>query len=498
MKKIDTVTNKNVFFISYRRNTSGSIANAVADKLVDRYKFEVFFDKHDRTVGEVEDKLKDAIDKCTHFILFVDENTFIDKGNQESETNQSKDNDYVLFEIQQALKKRKSEKSIEIIPILVNGYKMPSKNDKRLANNNIAEIAGFEWIDYDEKNDSHNDVTKKILERIGYDEYKEMRHKDKVKKIKLSIVVILSAAAFLFGGTLLQKYITSKTPKLIFAGGGSVANLINEIVGDSVFINEYPNSIYLNLPSKDAWALMTQEVLSNHMSDGNKFCPVCLSAVKAHESDFTKTIYNIEDFLKKGTIIEYKFKKEDTLKVFVDSTHKKELDNLCLKDGRISKESLETKIKEWCNNPKDSIKIYITRERSGTYCTYEELFPDIFKDSKLKKDHLTFYDDSLSSDYLNGKNYIVLSSYYYTPERIRKLYSIEIVDSAKIKSKPMYLYFVARKYPSINPYNNQYIIPDEMVQFIKRIEKDKTIAPLINANRKVITSINSLKIDEQE
>ncbi len=510
MKKNEVIPEK-VVFISYRRAASSTLASAVAQGLIDKYNFDVFFDKYDTEPGEIEEKLKKNIDNCTHFILFVNDKTFDyktkrkSKRNQKTKTNQNRDDKYLLIEITHALEKyNKSRESIKIIPIYVNMKKL-NNDDKRLINNKIEQIADFDWIQYDEEKETPVDLIRDVLKKMGYDDSAERereRREKNIKKLKQSIFAILAtvvaAAGLVFGGTLLQKYITSKAqkipepPKLVFAGGGSVANMIKEITDDSVDIEHYKNAIYLNMPSKDAWTLMAEEVMTDHTSDifQNKFYPVCLSALEADsKDDFLKTVDDTT-FVKNGTIISYKLR-EDPLIVYLDSVHEKKLN---IKDGKIRWDILESKIQEWC---KGDFTIFATRIHSGTRTMYEKISQKIFSSCG---NHFKSYDKNLSMTILNTlKNYVVLSSQYYTPDQIRDSKDLEpimVVDSnGNVILKKMYLYFAGYKREGKT---DSIIMPVQMVNFIKRIDTDtdtkKIIKPVMYYPHEwVITPFDELK-----
>ena len=196
----------------------------------------------------------------------------------------------------------------------------------------------------------------------------------------------------------------SRSPLLVFAGGGSVPNMIKNVTNNSIDIKDYDKSIYLDLPSTNAWPLLTEEVMINHTLDSvtNKFYPICLSALKANSSVFHK-IVDSNEFMKKGTILSYKLGK-DILKVYTNED---------IGEGsEISIDELSGKIKEWCINK--SVDIFITQEGSGTYSTYQNLLKNNI-DINTCKDALKWYDTKLKFSNL-PKHFIILTSTYYTPK----------------------------------------------------------------------------------
>ncbi len=485
---------KKRIFICYRRATSSYFVERLVEKLRLNNKFDVYYDQNPKHKGSggLWDLLKEDIDNSTHFVLVVDEKTF--------QFNGSIEEDMVWKEIDHALKKFEKNKKFKIIPISINGNEIPPK--EFLKKYGIENFDKYTFIkaDYNDSDGFDSFYSDFIKEKLEYDEPKE----EKKKRIWQSILAILGAAFCVFGGTLLQQYITSKAPKiqeppkLVFAGGGSVANMIKMITGDSVDVERYKNAFYLNMPSENAWILMSEEVMTSHTSDSvqNKFYPVCLSALKAEKEDFLTTVKE-KDFINEGTIISYKLPYEDTLLVYIDSIHEKKLYNhLPPKDRIIPIGKLNSNIIEWCKD--DSFKIYITRERSGTYHIYQKKFPQLFNDSVFRKKHVTYYDKKLTKAALEneGNKYIVLSSKYYTPEGIRELDSLMIVSAGDTLSKPMYIYFAGRKYISDNQKDIRLTIPGVMVSFFKSIAPKMAIDTVMIRNNtwKVITPLESLKI----
>ena len=254
--------------------------------------------------------------------------------------------------------------------------------------------------------------------------------------------------------------VQKKEQLIVFAGGGSVVNMIKDITKDSVDIKKYSNSIYLDLPSTNAWPLLAEEVMINHTSDSvtNKFYPVCLSALEATDSVFCK-IVDSNDFMNRGTVISY-YLGNDILEVYTNQSIGME--------GKILIGELSKKVEEWFADK--SVDVYITQEGSGTYLTYQQFMKDTI-DIDNFKGILKWYDSKLLYKNLKG-NFIVLSSKYYTPEDIRGRGKCKpkmvINERGDTLTKAMYLYFAGYTNPS-QPYVS---IPDEMVEFLKRIKND--------------------------
>lgn len=284
----------------------------------------------------------------------------------------------------------------------------------------------------------------------------------------------------------------NKRPLLVFAGGGSVSNMITTKY--SVEIKDYEKSIYLDLPSTNAWPLLAEEVMINHTSDSvtNKFYPICLSALKANNSVFHKIVDSCE-FTEKGTVISYRLG-NDNLKIYTSENIGEELE--------VSIDELSSKIKKWCIDK--SVDIFITQEGSGTYLTYKNLLKDSIDIDTCKK-VLKWYDTKLKNSNLPDR-FIVLSSTYYTPEDVRsnrKGKKVMNKNGRVTLSKEIYLYFAGyREEVDSKVSGTTYIvIPKEMVEFLKKINKDNAAnikTKMYQRRKGIITPLDTLIRWEKE
>ena len=455
-------------FICYRQKTSGCFVEHLADRLKEM--FIVFFDQIHGPVRVLRE-IKKEIDNCTHVILIVDEETFHFKEGE----------DYVLEEIKYVLKKTRDRKDTKIIPIIRYGCEMPPKD--KLWRDGIESIEDYNRIYYNEKETFDNFFSRFLLERMEYDISTQKRKKKLIRLGRFFFLAIVLAVISIYGGIQLQHYISSKTPRIIFAGGGSVATMIKNKTNDSVDIENYPNALYLDLPSKNAWSLLAEEVMINHTSDSvtNKFYPVCLSALEANDSVFHR-IVKPNDFMENGTIIQY-YIGEDTLIVFSNEEINKH---------KITIDELSRKVKEWS---KDTLKafVYITQEGSGTYSIYQKEMNDIINIDNYKST-LKWYNGTLCKKNLpTNKKYMILSSQYYTPDDIRDLQpNVVVNERGDTITKAMFLYFVG--YTKKNA--KQISIPKEMVHFLKKIDQDTDniiTTQMHQDTTMIITPFNKLK-----
>lgn len=282
---------------------------------------------------------------------------------------------------------------------------------------------------------------------------------------------------------------------LIFAGGGSVKNYIEDKYG--IDIVEYPNSVYANLASGSAWALLAEEA-SRYQEDGGRglehFSSLCLSA-----DDIDSTFINekTKAMFANARIIRYNMG-EDSLVVYV---HNDILRNRNIpKDATsISVDSLRSLLKYAMSKPEE-MRIFSTSKTSGTLRMYQSCIApedsiDLERMLDQKQSYL-FYKQSTSGyinalDIPNGNQpYIILGSHHYFPQTLdaekEKQYSALFVrDDEDFIAKPMNLYFVG-KYDSKNDYCT---VMKPIVKFLKDINASHNIAPdiwhdLVNGKKK--------------
>lgn len=270
-------------------------------------------------------------------------------------------------------------------------------------------------------------------------------------------------------------------PTIIFAGGGSVANFISAITKDTVNVRTYPNSIYINLASGNAWSLLAEEANKytekeeEKVTGNNPFISICLSADKL---DSTFINEKTRPIFTKGRVVEY-FLGRDSLAVYI----KKELaDSMGIADDTAIYYKKLSYIIKWVIENPDRARLFTTSENSGTMRIYQQnLAPEYqIELSKLlndKKSYL-FYDNS-SSDRINtldgnGRKlpYVILGSDYYFPKMLENEYQkYHVVDSNKmVAQKPMYIYFIAYKHGE-----HDCEIRKPIIEFLEAIQARKHI-----------------------
>lgn len=248
---------------------------------------------------------------------------------------------------------------------------------------------------------------------------------------------------------------------LIFAGGGSVKNYIEQTRG--VDILDYPHSIYANLASGSAWALLTEDATRFQEDRGRsqeQFSSICLSA---DDIDSTFTNEKNKGIYENARIVRYKLG-NDPLVVYVyngilSEVHiSKDMSSICI-------DSLKSLVKYALITTND-VRLFTTSKTSGTLRLYQSCFESCdsvdFERLLDTKRSFLFYKQSNEAyinalDDANGGNkpYIILGSEYYYPlclnnSKIKQYHKLYIKRGDDNVCKPMNVYFVG-KYDAKNP-----------------------------------------------
>ena len=112
-------------FISYRRQDSAGTAGRISDRLVDEFgENNIFMDIEAIELGvDFVQRIEEAVSSCD-VLLAVIGPTWASITNEDGGQRLSDPNDFVRLEILTAL-----QRDIRVIPLLVQGAKMPSKKD---------------------------------------------------------------------------------------------------------------------------------------------------------------------------------------------------------------------------------------------------------------------------------------------------------------------------------------------------------------------------------
>ena len=267
-------------------------------------------------------------------------------------------------------------------------------------------------------------------------------HKDWRKWLLWALLLALPIAALGF-----YAWNQKNRPLIIFAGGGSAANFIKAQTKDKIDVNDYPNSIYLNLPSESAWTLLAEEV--NRMGSGNPFISICVSA-DSIDLAFIKS-QKARNLFDNGRVISY-YLGEDTLKVYVSKDFPTISGINLINMKTITTQELATIIDSIKSNP-NKARIFTTSKGSGTLRAYQRNTPKAKIDLNIMLDsnQCHQYIQSSPSTYIESLDnepklpYIILGSCFYKADCIEESQSqsLFVKDGDHIVTKPMYVYFVA-------------------------------------------------------
>lgn len=243
---------------------------------------------------------------------------------------------------------------------------------------------------------------------------------------------------------------------LLIAGGGSVANFIEEQKDTKIpSLADYPDGYFLHLPTKSAWKMLVEEVVS--LQDTRRYYPVCISAAEATDDDFCNAQISKQMFLDSAIVLSCKLG-EDPLAVYVPEKCKFLEDNTeCSNSKRISVSQLKQLIES------KEMNVYTTSLESGTragYCKILNMDNDEL--NEFLAGHFSEHSP-ISSVSKDNRPYLLLGSHCYQMYAVRNEVKRLTVDTEYVK--PMIIYFMAYRISHDN-----YKIPEETIKFIHDLE----------------------------
>ena len=338
---------------------------------------------------------------------------------------------------------------------------------RRFVKKHLAEIESKnDKADETEEKNAPEQTSKEKIEEKGAD----CGSCGKWRKYVYAGVLLLFIIAAFFAGTYSHRKV-SNSPALMFVGGGSAANYIEQNY-KHVNLYDYDNGYYIHMPSGNAWLCLTEEVVSDPGEEQRKFYPICLSASRAKNGDFLRNIATPSDFLKKGIVIGKQIG-WDTLAVYIESTSA-----IRFLGETISIDSLAYIVD---NQKSLDITCFSTSFNSGTRQTYAAKLLEVGCVLDTTKTQLfSEYSSVPQLRKVKGKSFLLLGSKYYSSknENIHlqedetvsevKMKRYYVVDSAgRAMMKPIYLYFMAYHFKDSE--DDTYNIPEETMNFLKEL-----------------------------
>lgn len=251
---------------------------------------------------------------------------------------------------------------------------------------------------------------------------------------------------------------SSNQKMLLIAGGGSVANFIEETRRDSIpSLADYPDGFFVHLPTKSAWKMLEEEVVA--LQDTRRYYPICISATAATEKDFCSGHIKKQMYIDSAIIVSCELGK-DSLAVYIpkNCNFLKEHPD-CEQSHHISVNTLKKLIES------KSMNVYSTSKESGTRASYCKIL-------KYHDDSLDEYVDGQFSESTHlgdikigedGYGYLLLGSQYYGMTEIQDEAIRLTVESDYVK--PMLLYFMAYR----DRLGDTYKIPEETIRFLRKL-----------------------------
>lgn len=310
-----------------------------------------------------------------------------------------------------------------------------------------------------------------------------IRKSKRQKTVSISRIWITALAAAVLVLVVALIFILTRPPKtaIMFAGGGSAAKYILQKTGIDIF--DYEGSVYANMPSGNAWSLLSEEyyryVRAGRPDQGPSFVTLCVSAGEADMTALLKTC-DSKTFQNEASVVECLLG-YDTLTVYIEKNlyHRLKKENIVDSPTEISPYQVAALISRW-----RVMDIFCTSSNSGTLRSYQKCVDfdkSIIIDTMLREKQLIVFNeaseisDFIVEDSSAWKPFVILGSTSYFVDILEEeqnkidtsiFYSMHVRDtSSSYVKKGIYLYFVAFK--DIHS-KNQVIIPKPIWDFFNR------------------------------
>jgi len=359
----------------------------------------------------------------------------------------------------------------------------------------------FYYISYS----STEDLCTKAKERIQQHVNRYQHRINTIRRaIAAGVVFLLMIACFITATFFSNRDNFAKDPVLVFAGGGSASGYLKNNPAYNFDVHKYKegSSLFINMPSRDSYSLLTDWILEHEIKDIKQskqqcFYPISLSASEASINDFVGDLDTITAFTENGIILS-KFIGYDTLTVhfyYPDSTKFPFVNS-----KTVAIEQLVELIRH-----DSTLNVYTTRNNSGTYTTYLNHMDSIFEKEDIPKQARNIFYDRHTPFTLERKmtkttGFIVLCSEYYHPDSIADFekhnpgtyHILHVTKDNKILKKSIFVYMPALKDKQSD---NRYWIPNAAKEFInQKIDTSLHVSQdlqLKNLEQKILRTIET-------
>lgn len=268
---------------------------------------------------------------------------------------------------------------------------------------------------------------------------------------------------------------------LVFSGGGSVIDYIKNMNEDSLDVKQFENSIYINLPSGSAWALLFEEAVRLNEEKRQPYVSIVLSADKLDiaQMDY-RAKYFSDHFCVAGLFLGY-----DTLAVYVENELAEAQGLQCTgkEPGKLTAKRFVELVSYTRRNP-DEVLLFTTNKSSGTLRMYQRVInaagDSLNFDSMLDNgESFPFYQNS-SSDYLRtrdgkercSKKYIMLGSESFYSRKVSDYSKFHLYSGGDVQKKEMYIYFMAYKNQE-----DEFCFSPHVLRFLEKLGAEKILSP---------------------
>lgn len=346
-------------------------------------------------------------------------------------------NEYTLEELRKAIEARKNHGHPHIL-VFLHAVDDNLESNKTIRDTIKQHLGRQHYIDY--KNSE--DLKTKTRERLVPIAEEHLRRGLLIKALCTVVVLLTLVVLGIFS---YLRY--SNSELLLLAGGGSVANYIEDY--KHINLDKRDNTTCLRMGSKLAWPLLAEEGLNLSKSENKhmKCVPVVMSAGKADINDLIKICDPIE--LRKTLFIMEYFIGNDTLAIFLDNKWFGEIENtLSAAEHCISVEELGSLLRGGQN----SVDIFSTSPESGTRIVYKRLLGE-YGYSVTSEAVETFHENIVPTYKFPDGKHIFLGSTSFYPRQVRgSLKKLTVTDSDNnVCTKDLYLYFPAYHVPGDVP-----------------------------------------------
>ena len=300
---------------------------------------------------------------------------------------------------------------------------------------------------FKEYNDEINKESKKYNEK-----YKKWGKTKKLLILLLGISILFVILFWLFAHT--QKIIADTNKKnlsdvitayeknekkILFAGGSTVKNCIDSLMYAS-FIDDYPNSLFVNMGSEAAWRLLVEDYLIEPKN--RNYYPVILSAEKLD----TERLKKETGFNDKSSVIKYDSERQIKEIAIGKANLVVELSS-CDEFGEYKNKktiSIES-LKRLIERTGDSISLYRTSLSSGTLARYKELLLQD-KDSAKINEIIIDSASTFAPKGIRGSKNVILTNQYYTTDDVNSI-KLNVENNNDTCDITLYVYFVEIRSP---------------------------------------------------